>query len=285
MKRKVIFFIFSSFSESQNLNLSLRTNRRGQNRRRVTTTTTETPITVSTTTFTTTISTPSTTTGQVFQRFQKRRPLRTTTTSTTVSIPSTISEASNSVPQFQVHPRLQSRRPLRTTTITTTTSAAPEIDFHSGVRGISRRRTTTVKYHNHRYPEDPVPEVTLPPLPSEGLKVIKPPKFNPLAINEDLLGSENQNQEVILHEDDQRNEEINIKDENIKNIDIKPQRSTSSPIGIDIPADLKGEYLTQYLQEISKHFENEMYLLTEKGLLCFYKLPMRFHISTLLLEQ
>lgn len=105
-----------------------------------------------------------------------------------------------------------------------------------------RKRPTTVKYHNHRYPGDPAPEVTLPSLPSEGLKLIKPPKFNPLAINEDLLGTENQKDEVFVDKEGEKIKGTKIREEYLQHQNVIPQSTTALSIGIDVPEDLKGEY-------------------------------------------
>lgn len=104
-----------------------------------------------------------------------------------------------------------------------------------------RRRPTTVKYHNHRYPGDPAPEVTLPPLPSDGLKLITPPNFNPLAINEDLLGTENHKHEVFVDKEGEKIKGTKIIEGQGESQNNVPQSSTISSIGIDVPEDLKGE--------------------------------------------
>lgn len=175
-------------------------------------------------------------------REQFRRKTTTPTTTsfspiTTTASPTTGSISSLSPPVVQ---RFQNRR-RRPSSTTTTTTSEPEIVFPSSSRRPLRRRTTTVKYHNHRYPGDPTPEVTLPPLPSEGLKIIKPPLFNPLLINQDLLGSENQNQEVYLPKKDEPTGDKAIGDTQINNGNGFYKTNTVSSIGVDIPDDLKGE--------------------------------------------
>lgn len=149
-----------------------------------------------------------------------------------------------SVPHFVQRTQVRRRRPTSTTTTTTTTTSTTVPSENSNpTRGRRplRKRPTTVKYHNHRYPGDPAPEVTLAPLPSDGLKLITPPIFNPLVINEDLLGTENLKDEVFVDKEGEKIKGTNIMvGKGQKQYDIS-QTSTSSSIGIDVPDDLKGE--------------------------------------------
>lgn len=175
--------------------------------------------------------------------YKRRRTTTTTTTTTTAPELSTTVEPSSSPnpPHFVQRNQVRRRRPTSTST-TSTTTILPETPSPSQSRRPLRRRPATVKYHNHRYPGDPEPEATLPPLPSEGLKVVTPPNLDPLAFNEDLLGTENQNIESVVNEEGTKLKETsntNLQPEVTESIS---QSSTPRPFSMDVPEDLKGSY-------------------------------------------
>lgn len=103
-----------------------------------------------------------------------------------------------------------------------------------------RRRPSTVKYHNHRYPGDPEPEVTLPPLPSGGLKLITPPNLDPLTINEDLLDIDLQKEEVSIGTNGVGNEQAFNNYVVGGQEDVTSQGGTVLSTGIGVPQNLKG---------------------------------------------
>ncbi|KAJ8986076.1 hypothetical protein NQ317_003370 [Molorchus minor] len=118
-------------------------------------------------------------------------------TSTTSTSPYSIStEDTATQPRNTTHHRR--RRPQHPTDPTGSTQR-PRVR-----RPVRRRPTTTEKHPNHKYPdedvtEDPKKSQQIESLPSDGIKIVEAPKFNPIV--DDLVMQEDEQKNVFVKQD------------------------------------------------------------------------------------